>query len=559
MAIEQAHRRSPARSQGLNRLALASRLWLRAARRGCALLVLAVLALAAQAGVEEGVKAYRKRDYANAIRELLPAAQSGDAEAQAYVGQMLLDGFGVAKDEARAAEWITKAAEQGHAHAQDILGSMYLVGRGVPRDEAQAVEWVRRAAEQGHPTAQFHYAAALARGLGGLTRDDQAAFTWFTKAAQQGHRESMTRVGLGYLRGVGVAKSDQEALSWLRKAAAGNDPSGQYELGMAYAKGEAGLVRDIREATAWFQQAASRGYPLSQAALGKIYEDGAGVPIDYVFAYAWYSLALANGVRDKLVAERRDALAQKMTAAQIADAQARARLVQTAIRAQAEPAPAPAAQPDRQSAAAAPASSGTGFIVAQGGYIVTNHHVVAGCKSIRVLPGNVEATVIEKDPINDLAILKAARSKMKPLAIRGDGSVRPGDEIVVAGFPLRFVLSGAIVTTGSVSALSGPGNNTGQLQIAAPVQPGNSGGSVLDRHGLVVGVVQSKINALAMAKITGDIPQNINFAINAAALKSFLDAGKVPYLAASRRKAPMGNSAVADLAKQSTLAVECHR
>ncbi len=144
--------------------------------------------------------------------------------------------------------------------------------------------------------------------------------------------------------------------------------------------------------------------------------------------------------------------------------------------------------------------------------------------------------------------------------LRSGRSVRPGDDVVVVGFPLRQVLApSAIVTTGTVSALSGLGNDTAKLQIAAPVQQGNSGGPLLDRHGLVVGVVQSKLNALRIAGATGDLPQNVNFAINGATLQSFLEANGVAFRAAPPAGATLSAADVGEQAARYTVAIECVR
>jgi serine protease Do len=107
-------------------------------------------------------------------------------------------------------------------------------------------------------------------------------------------------------------------------------------------------------------------------------------------------------------------------------------------------------------------------------------------------------------------------------------SVQQGEDIVVYGFPLAGVLSsGGNVVTGNVTALAGLGDDSRFLQISAPVQPGNSGGPLLDRYGDVVGVVVAKLNALKIASATGDIPQNVNFAIKASVAMAFLDAQRV--------------------------------
>jgi S1-C subfamily serine protease len=90
-----------------------------------------------------------------------------------------------------------------------------------------------------------------------------------------------------------------------------------------------------------------------------------------------------------------------------------------------------------------------------------------------------------------------------------------------------LLASEANVTTGTVSALAGIGNDTRFLQMTVPVQPGNSGGPLLDLEGRVVGVVVGKLDALKVASVTGDIPQNVNFAIKAEVVRRFLDASGV--------------------------------
>ena len=114
--------------------------------------------------------------------------------------------------------------------------------------------------------------------------------------------------------------------------------------------------------------------------------------------------------------------------------------------------------------------------------------------------------------------------------LRGGRGPRAGEPVVAVGFPLSGLLSSdPIVTTGIISALSGLNNDRGTIQITAPVQPGNSGGPLLGENGSVVGVVVSKLNALKMAETTGDIPQNVNFALGSWTLQDFLNANGVPY------------------------------
>lgn len=130
---------------------------------------------------------------------------------------------------------------------------------------------------------------------------------------------------------------------------------------------------------------------------------------------------------------------------------------------------------------------------------------------------------------------------------------------MVFGFPLNSVLSsGGNLTPGVVSAITGLGNNSNQIQITAPIQPGSSGSPVMNRKGQVVGMVSMKLSDTAMAKFTGALPQNVSFAISGQTLKAFLDAHKVPYKTGSSFFA--SEKSLADLGDEAhkwTTVVEC--
>jgi hypothetical protein len=174
-------------------------------------------------------------------------------------------------------------------------------------------------------------------------------------------------------------------------------------------------------------------------------------------------------------------------------------------------------------------SSGTGFAVGNGNYVLTNFHVVDGCKSVRI--ANVGTGLIKiLDQQNDIAVIQPDRPIVGALRFRSRSQLKPGEEIIVIGFPLRGLLSSApTITTGIVSSLAGLRDDRTRFQISAPVQPGNSGGPVLDRAGNVVGMVVSKLNVLRIARMTGDIPQNVNFAIPVSIITSILDANSIKY------------------------------
>ncbi len=175
---------------------------------------------------------------------------------------------------------------------------------------------------------------------------------------------------------------------------------------------------------------------------------------------------------------------------------------------------------------------GTGFFVNAQGYVITNFHVVDAGKKIscEYQSTKYDAKVIRVDPNNDLALLKLEIAPKEVLTFRGGKSVRTGEDVVVLGFPYYGMVSThPNITTGLVSSPVGLGDDSRWLQTTAPVQPGNSGGPMLDSSGHVVGVVVARLNAMAVAKATGDIPQNINFAIRTPLVKSFLEINEIEF------------------------------
>lgn len=204
--------------------------------------------------------------------------------------------------------------------------------------------------------------------------------------------------------------------------------------------------------------------------------------------------------------------------------------------------------------------TGTGFVVSATGHVVTNQHVVDGC--VGDIQGNltgeapVKLRLVSSDETNDLALLQAP-APFKEMATIKDKAVRSGESIVAIGYPFHGLLtSDFTVTTGIVSSLSGLLNNTRFLQISAAVQPGNSGGPLLSSTGDVVGVVAAKINALRFAKATGEIPENINFAIKTGALRDFLDNSVVPYQVADGKN-ELKTADVAQKARGFTVLISC--
>ena len=214
---------------------------------------------------------------------------------------------------------------------------------------------------------------------------------------------------------------------------------------------------------------------------------------------------------------------------------------------------------------AAEISSGSGVVISANGEILTNAHVVEGCQSITVklASGITEAAaLVANDERNDLALvrLRDTASPLPSVAVLREGSpVRAGDTIVALGYPLSGLLSSdANVSVGNVSALAGLRDDSRYLQISAPVQPGNSGGPLLDASGHLAGIVTAKLDAVRLARFTGDIPQNVNFALKAEVARTFLDSKGIAYQTA-RSDRQLSPADVGDMARPFTVHIECEQ
>jgi len=208
-------------------------------------------------------------------------------------------------------------------------------------------------------------------------------------------------------------------------------------------------------------------------------------------------------------------------------------------------------------------SSGSGFVVATD-RVLTNQHVVNGCDKIfvrtadgRMLPAVPPARV---DANLDLSLLIVPGNPGPALPFRAQPEVRRGEGVIAYGFPLPGLLSSdPKLTRGEVNGMNGLGNNPGQYQISAPVQPGNSGGPLLDLHGNIVGVVVSKLNASAVSQRTGDIAQNINFAVKGTAAAEFLRRAGLTPATADSGGTERSAADVGEIANRSTVFIRCER
>lgn len=189
------------------------------------LLFALLIAAPCHAGIQEGLAAYDKADFATALKLLKPLAEQGDVRAQNTLGRMYSLGQGGPRDARGAAEWFLKAARQGSAEAQGMLGYAYLVGDGAPQNNDKAYEWTRKAAEQGNVVAQYNLAVMHSSSVG-IRKDPTEFVKWMRKAAEQGHGIALNALATMHWHGSeGVKKNPVLAYMLFTLAASKGVPS----------------------------------------------------------------------------------------------------------------------------------------------------------------------------------------------------------------------------------------------------------------------------------------------------------------------------------------------
>jgi S1-C subfamily serine protease len=173
-----------------------------------------------------------------------------------------------------------------------------------------------------------------------------------------------------------------------------------------------------------------------------------------------------------------------------------------------------------------PKTTGTGFLITRNGYLVTNHHVVKDCGKVRVqtAAGLLDAEVVRVDAASDLALLKVTGT-FDALPVVSSRTARLGATVATVGFP-NIGLQGfePKLSKGDISSLAGIQDDVRYFQISVPVQPGNSGGALVDEHGNVVGIVSAQLSQKAALESSGTLAQSVNYAVKSSYLLGFLEA-----------------------------------
>ncbi|MDE1167237.1 MAG: tetratricopeptide repeat protein [Pseudomonas sp.] len=159
-------------------------------------------------------------------RLLLDQAAAGNLEAQARLGQALLDGHGIGQDAALALRWFRIAASAGHLGALNMVGRCLELGWGCAPDLPGAARHYQAAAERSLDWGQYNYANLLSQGRG-VNKNMPQALAWYQRAADSGHAKAMNLVGRFHEEGWVVPQNLAVAFEWFQRAALAGDFRGQ--------------------------------------------------------------------------------------------------------------------------------------------------------------------------------------------------------------------------------------------------------------------------------------------------------------------------------------------
>lgn len=161
--------------------------------------------------------------------------------------------------------------------------------------------------------------------------------------------------------------------------------------------------------------------------------------------------------------------------------------------------------------------TGTGFFVTNDGVMITSQHVIKDANKISVMDVDngiqLPAELLASDPVNDIAIIKI-EGKSKPIPLSGHSTLTTSDEVLALGYPLNTrQVQEQKMTFGRITSLSGVKGEERMMQIDVPLQPGNSGGPLLNKKGVAIGVIVTNNEEILLSRAGGSLPPNINLAV----------------------------------------------
>jgi len=364
---------------------------------------------------------------------------------------------------------------------------------------------------------------------------------------------------------------------------------GQVRLAYLYHFGQ-GVSKNVKEAIYWYKKSALQGHPLAAGNLAGFYKDGtilnADGNKDYDSAIYWYKKAsLAQGqykgkVDESALKDLKDIEMNLLPSnSQVTENGWRCnsgfkRSGNNCIKGINVPPNAYASGSgwkcnsgftksnntciqnpvDNQVYSAA---SGSGFAVTSDGYVITNYHVIKGCTDVYIHDKgkSILSTIVTFDPNNDIALLKG-NFKPRNFYPLSRESTKLLTEVYVAGHPFgRDISTSVKVTRGIVSSLTGVANNFSNLQIDASLQPGNSGGPIMNDKGNVIGVAVAKLDLDTIVEDYGVVPENVNFGVKANVVINIMESENIKLPKPNLKSMPM--SELSEMITDGTYYLSC--
>jgi TPR repeat protein len=474
------------------------------------------------------------QNYEEALKWFLKGANRGDETAQLLLAWTYEKGEGVPKDINVALKWYMKSAEKGTELAQVALARLYEKGDGVPQDKYKSFYWYRKLAERGNTSEQFIVAYKYDKG-DGVTQNKTEAAKWYQKAAAGGDSKAQIRIAWMYEKGIGVRKDPKKAVVWFRKAAEADESEAQFALGYRLFRGK-GTPANPNEGVLWIKKASDQGLAEAQLFLAIIYLNGDEVLKSTSASMEYYYKAGISFIKK---GDRDTALVCLDRMNEYDPGNPLASKLQLTIdsgepndkdndRNKNTPTPSPLESESQQEII----HTGTGWFIL-GGYIVTAAHVVQGSETFgaRLQDGtSVKLEIESVDSVNDLAVMKISQgTKFPPGIPLAQDRSKAGNQVFTLGYPHADVMGTKIkLASGQISSETGAHDDPRYMQVTVPTQGGNSGGPLLNMKGEVVGILLSKLNALKMEKLSGDLTENVNYAIKVAYIAPLTSALRDP-------------------------------
>jgi S1-C subfamily serine protease len=266
-----------------------------------------------------------------------------------------------------------------------------------------------------------------------------------------------------------------------------------------------GVAKDETEAVKWYRKAALLGAEWAQNNLGLMISEGRGASKDLVEAYKWFYISARQGHLP--ARENAQKTGARLTAAEKEQARH-------------------AGDEFLKKHKTASSDMGTGFFITADGYLLTCRHVIKNAVRIIVRRGSetLVAEFVKADDVNDLALLKV-NGKFHPLPLASSRDVRLGEPVFTVGFPNPNLLGvSPKLTDGTVNSLAGELDDPRYFQVNAAIQPGNSGGPLVNSRGSVVGVLaRTFVTMHSVERTGGALPQNVNYAVKSSYALAFLE------------------------------------